>query len=66
MIMYTKYLTVGQIPIADTQYIVEAGITIIIHNLIIFFNNEILPKFKHYHLSSIFRSIELNKISLSK
>lgn len=55
MIVYTKYPTLGQTPVADTQCRVEAGVTLAIHNLVMSFSNENPPKLKHYHFGIIFQ-----------
>lgn len=54
--MCTEYLILDQIPVADIQYIVDVSINIIVHNLIVSFNNKDFSKLKHYHFTIIFHS----------
>ena len=52
-IMCTEYLILNQISIAFSIHIVEVGMIIIVHNLVMSFNNKDFSKLKYYCLNII-------------
>lgn len=52
-VMCTEYLILNQISIALSIRIVEVGINIIVHNLVMSFNNKDFSKLKYYCLNII-------------